>query len=50
MALTPEDVQAISQLLDQRMSKHSDAVAEQLRDQERRRRRFWAWVFWVTVC
>jgi hypothetical protein len=49
MALTPEDVQAIGQLLDSRMAQHSEAIAKQLRDQDRRRRRFWSWVIWITV-
>ncbi len=49
MALTPEDVQAIGQLLDSRMAQHSEAIAKQLREQDRRRRRFWSWVIWITV-
>lgn len=53
MPLTPEDVQAIGQLLDQRVAAHDQAMLAQiearLQAQERRRRRFWAWVIWVTV-
>jgi hypothetical protein len=51
MALTPDDVAAIGQLLDQRLEAHKQAIAESMGAIERRatrRRRFWIWFFIIT--
>jgi len=51
MALTPDDVAAIGQLLDQRLDAHKQAIAESMGAIERRatrRRRFWIWFFIIT--
>jgi hypothetical protein len=44
MALSPEDLAAIGQLLDAKL----DAKLEAVQAQARRRRRFWLW-FWIAV-
>src|SRR3954471_11165751 len=51
MALSPEDVAALGQLLDQRLESHAKLIDQKLADQERRarnRRRFWFW-FWMLI-
>jgi hypothetical protein len=51
MALSPEDVAALGQLLDQRLESHAKLIDQKLADQERRarsRRRFWFW-FWMLL-
>ena len=52
MALSPDDVAAIGQLLDQRLEAHTQAIAASLGAVERRatrRRRFWLWFFIITI-
>jgi len=52
MALSPDDVAAIGQLLDQRLDAHKQAIAESISAVERRatrRRRFWIWFFIITT-
>ncbi len=49
MALSPEDMQAIGQMLDQRLQAQDQKIQERLDHQERRRRRFWSWIIWLTV-
>jgi hypothetical protein len=51
MALSPEDVAALGQLLDQRLEAHGKLIDQKLEERERRqrnRRRFWLW-FWILV-
>jgi hypothetical protein len=49
MPLSPEDMQAIGQLLDQRMLQQDQKLAARLEAQERKRRRFWFWFIWLSI-